>query len=68
MDNSYQALKAANDCIKEINLICKALNITMGDLGISPMQKLVIQGFLIQILESTQTYTEAVKPMIEGKQ
>jgi ribosomal 50S subunit-associated protein YjgA (DUF615 family) len=64
LNNPYEAWNKANTCISEINEVCKALTLCLNDLDISTLHKLVIQGHLMQILESSQRYTEHVKPML----
>lgn len=66
MNNPYQAWNEANAALSHINETCKALTLCLNDLELAPLHRLVIQGFLLQILESIQSYANSVQPMLEA--
>lgn len=67
MYNHYKGWDAANKSLQDINTISKALSKILPDLPIAPMHQLVIQGFLLQIAQRINDYTEEVKPLMEAE-
>lgn len=67
MYNPYKGWDAANKSLQDINTISKALSKILPDLPIAPMHQLVIQGFLLQIAQRINDYTEEVKPLMEAE-
>jgi DNA repair ATPase RecN len=66
MTNPYQAWNAANKALNDINEICKALNYCLDDLEVTPFAEMAIQGFLLQIAQAIQDYTQSVRPLVES--
>ena len=66
MTNPYEAWNAANKALNDINEICRALNYCLDDLEVAPSTKAVIQGFLLQIAQATNEYTQSVRPLVEA--
>lgn len=65
MTNPYQAWNAANKALNDINEICRALNYCLDDLEVTPLAKMAIQGFLLQIAQATHEYIQSVQPLVK---
>lgn len=61
----YKALQKANSTLQEINEIMGAFNETLQGLQMPPLQKLVVQGYMLQVVQAVNDYSKYVEPMLK---